>query len=161
VQNNRFYSILGPLKYKLGGVIAGLSTPAWPDLRLRIDGSADVKEFANVFALNVGNGKYSGGGFLQCPSALLTSGLLSVVTYHGMNRRYLLGTFLPQWQAGTQLTLVEHAHELNSKELEVSWNNGLVMGVEAEGELFFTPGPVKFIVLPKKLRIITLSQVLD
>lgn len=102
-----------------------------------------------VFSINVGNGKYSGGGMIQTPDAKIDDGILDVTLYSNLSK----------WTVITNLPKLYNGKILNAKgitgfkttSLKVSSNTPIYGEVDGE-----TIGDNQYIinVLPKSLNVI-------
>ena len=111
-----------------------------------IDG---VKISADVFSINVGNGRYCGGGMRQTPNALPDDGLLDVTIINGMGKLEIVRNLKILYDG----TILSHPKidGYKCKELKVSSDS--IIYAEADGEsLGHTP--VEFKIIPSSVRII-------
>jgi YegS/Rv2252/BmrU family lipid kinase len=111
-----------------------------------IDGA---KISADVFSINVGNGRYCGGGMRQTPNALPDDGLLDVTIINGMGKLEIIRNLKILYDG----TILSHPKidGYKCKELKVSSDS--IIYAEADGEsLGHTP--VEFKIIPSSIRII-------
>lgn len=80
VLSPRIKTVLGPVAYALGGVVAGVRMPQWA---VRVEVGDDLFD-GEALAVVVGNGPSFGGGRMLLPGASLSDGLLdaTVVPAH-------------------------------------------------------------------------------
>lgn len=113
---------------------------------LTIDGKTNS---CKVFSINVGNGRYCGGGMRQTPDALPDDGLLDITVIRDMSRIEVIKS-LKLLYDGTILS-----HQLvdgyRSNNLKVTSNQ--VMFAEADGETLGHT-PVEFSIIPAGINVI-------
>jgi YegS/Rv2252/BmrU family lipid kinase len=113
---------------------------------LTIDGKTSS---CKVFSINVGNGRYCGGGMRQTPDALPDDGLLDITVIRDMSRIEVIKS-LKLLYDGTILS-----HQLvdgyRSNNLKVTSNQ--VMFAEADGETLGHT-PVEFSIIPAGINVI-------
>jgi YegS/Rv2252/BmrU family lipid kinase len=111
-----------------------------------IDGT---KTRANIFSLNVGNGRYCGGGMRQTPFALPDDGLLDVTIIKGMGKLEIIRNLKILYDG----TILNHPKVSGYKCKEVSVSSDSVLSVEADGEsLGHTPAG--FTVVPLSINMV-------
>jgi YegS/Rv2252/BmrU family lipid kinase len=104
---------------------------------------------ANIFSLNVGNGRYSGGGMRQTPFALTDDGILDVTIIKGIGKIEIIRN-LPMLYNGT---ILNHPKVASYKCKKVSVSSDSVLYVDADGEsLGHTPAG--FTVIPLSINIV-------
>lgn len=159
VTENSAYKLFGAKKYAVAGAMVTLFGGSWPDFTVNIwkEGEEQVHEFTKVFSISIGNARFAGDGWVQCPNASPTSRTLSTVVSHDMSQTFLIGTFAPRWRKGTQLELGDNVKGFESETVEVSWSSGEERGVECDGELFYAMSPVQFSVRPGCLNVLTID----
>jgi YegS/Rv2252/BmrU family lipid kinase len=109
----------------------------------------DIKTEANIFSLNVGNGRYCGGGMRQTPFALPDDGLLDVTIIKGMGKIEIIRNLTILYDG----TILNHPKVTGYKCKKVSVSSDSVLYVEADGEsLGHTPA--EFTVIPLSINIV-------
>ena len=117
-----------------------------------IDGE---KISADVFSINVGNGKYCGGGMRQTPDALPDDGLLDVTVINGIGKIEIIMS-LKMLYDGTILTHPK-IDGYKCRNLKVSSDS--ILWAEADGEsLGHTPA--EFSIIPSGINIVYGSKVI-
>ena len=114
--------------------------------QLIIDGK---KIFADVFSINVGNGKYCGGGMRQTPNALPDDGFLDLTVINGMGKFEIIRNLKILYDG----TILSHpkVDGYRCKSLKVSSES--LLYAEADGEsLGHTP--VEFSIIPAGINIV-------
>ncbi len=103
-----------------------------------------------VFSMNIGIGKYSGGGMLQVPNAIPDDGLFNLTLIHKMSKLRILLNLYRLYNG----KLLEHpkisTHSGSSIKIIANGSSGL----ETDGEML-GDGPYEFRVIPKSLKIIS------
>jgi YegS/Rv2252/BmrU family lipid kinase len=120
---------------------------------ITIDGKSSQ---CNVFSVNVGNGRYCGGGMRQTPDAMPDDGLLDITVIRDMSRIEVIKS-LKLLYDGTILShpLVD-GYRCNN--LKVTSNS--VMFAEADGEsLGHTP--IEFSIIPAAINIIYGTKIIQ
>ncbi len=113
---------------------------------INIDGKSIM---ADVFSINVGNGKYCGGGMRQTPDALPNDGFLDVTIINGMGKFEIIRNLKILYDG----TILNHPkiNGYRCKNIKVSSDS--ILYIEADGEsLGHTPA--EFSILPSCLNII-------
>jgi YegS/Rv2252/BmrU family lipid kinase len=107
------------------------------------------KKSADVFSINVGNGKYCGGGMRQTPDALPDDGLLDVTVINGIGKIEIIRS-LKMLYDGTILT---HPKIDGYKCRNLKVSSDAILLAEADGEsLGHTPA--EFSIIPSGINII-------
>lgn len=160
VTDNSAYKIFGAKKYAVAGALVTLFGGSWPDFTVKVykEGVEAVHEFTKVFTMSIGNAKFAGDGWVQCPDGSPTSRTLNTVVSHDMSQTFLIGTFASKWRRGTQLELSDNVKGFESESVEVSWGSGEERGIECDGELFYAMSPVRFSVRPGILNVLTMDM---
>jgi YegS/Rv2252/BmrU family lipid kinase len=110
---------------------------------------------ADVFSINVGNGKYCGGGMRQTPDALPDDGLLDVTVINGIGKIEIILS-LKMLYDGTILTHPK-IDGYKCRNLKVSSDS--ILWAEADGEsLGHTPA--EFSIIPSGINIVYGSKVI-
>jgi diacylglycerol kinase (ATP) len=111
-----------------------------------IDG---VKINADVFSINVGNGRYCGGGMRQTPNALPDDGLLDVTIINGMGKIEIIRNLKILYDG----SILSHPKIDGYKCKNLKVNSDSIIYAEADGEsLGHTP--VEFRIIPASINII-------
>lgn len=111
-----------------------------------IDG---IRTEANIFSLNVGNGRYSGGGMRQTPLALPDDGLLDVTVIKEMGKIEIIRNLIKLYDG----TILNHPKVDSYKCQKVSVNSDSFLYVDADGESL-GHAPAEFTVLPLSINIV-------
>jgi len=118
-----------------------------------IDG---IKVDADVFSINVGNGRYCGGGMRQTPNALPDDGLLDVSVINGMGKIEIIRNLKILYDG----TILDHPKidGYRCKNLEVTSDS--IIYTEADGEsLGHTP--VEFSIIPACINIVYGTKIIQ
>jgi YegS/Rv2252/BmrU family lipid kinase len=111
-----------------------------------IDG---VKINADVFSINVGNGRYCGGGMRQTPNALPDDGLLDVTIINGMGKFEIIRNLKILYDG----SILNHPKIDGYKCKSLKVNSDSILYAEADGEsLGHTP--VEFKIIPASINVI-------
>lgn len=111
-----------------------------------IDG---VKHDAEIFSLNVGNGRYCGGGMRQTPHAIPDDGLLDVTVINGIGKFEIIRNLKILYDG----SILNHPKIDGYKCKNIKVSSESVIFVEADGEsLGHTPA--EFSINPLSVRII-------
>lgn len=104
---------------------------------------------ADVFSINVGNGRYCGGGMRQTPNALPDDGLLDVTIINGMGKLEIIRNLKILYDG----TILSHRKIDGYKCKNLKVNSDSIIYAEADGEsLGHTP--VEFSIIPACINII-------
>jgi YegS/Rv2252/BmrU family lipid kinase len=118
-----------------------------------IDG---VKSNADVFSINVGNGRYCGGGMRQTPDALPNDGLLDVTIINGMGKFEIIRNLKILYDG----TILSHPKIDGYKCKNIKVNSDSLMYTEADGEsLGHTPA--EFSILPSSINIVYGTKIIQ
>ena len=107
------------------------------------------KNSAEVFSINVGNGKFCGGGMRQTPNALPDDGLLDVTVINGIGKIEIIRSLKMLYDG----TILSHpkVDGYRCRNLKVSSDS--IIWVEADGEsLGHTPA--EFSIIPSAINIV-------
>jgi YegS/Rv2252/BmrU family lipid kinase len=111
-----------------------------------IDGK---KSTCNIFSINVGNGRYCGGGMRQTPDALPDDGLLDITVIKEMGRIEIIRNLKILYDG----TILSHPKVDGYRSTNISVTSESILYAEADGEsLGHTP--VEFSVIPAAINII-------
>ena len=109
----------------------------------------DEKITADVFSLNVGNGRYCGGGMRQTPRALPDDGLLDVTIINGMGKFEIIRNLKILYDG----TILRHPKIDGYKCKNIKVSSKSAMYAEADGESLGQT-PVEFSIIPAGISII-------
>jgi YegS/Rv2252/BmrU family lipid kinase len=130
-----FYNLLTSL-------ISYKNTPA----EIIIDG---IKKHANVFSVNIGNGRYCGGGMRQTPNAVPYDGLLDVTIINGMGKFEIIRNLKILYDG----TILSHPKIEGYKCKNISVTSASIIHTEADGEsLGHTPA--EFGIIPAAINVV-------
>jgi YegS/Rv2252/BmrU family lipid kinase len=130
-----FYNLLTSL-------MAYKNTPA----EIIIDGETS---HADIFSLNVGNGRYCGGGMRQTPRAVPYDGLLDVTIIKGMGKFEIIRNLKILYDG----RILQHRKIDGYKCKSVKVSSEIPMYAEADGESLGQT-PVEFSIIPDALNIV-------
>ncbi len=126
----------------LSSLILYRNTPA----EITIDGK---KVSSRVFSINVGNGRYCGGGMRQTPDALPDDGLLDITVIKEMGKFEILKSLKLLYDG----TILSHPKIDGYRTTSLSITSDSLLYIEADGEsLGHTP--VEFSIMPLAVNII-------
>jgi YegS/Rv2252/BmrU family lipid kinase len=104
---------------------------------------------ANVFSVNIGNGRYCGGGMRQTPEALPNDGLLDMTIINGMGKFEIIRNLKILYDG----SILSHPKIRGYKCKNIKISSKDIMYAEADGEsLGHTPA--EFSIVPSALRIV-------
>lgn len=116
------------------------------EAEIEIDGK---KISANIFSVNIGNGRYCGGGMRQTPDAVPDDGLLDVTIINGMGKFEIIRNLKILYDG----TILSHPKILGYKGKNIKVRSDSVLFTEADGEsLGHTPA--EFSIIPSGIRIV-------
>jgi YegS/Rv2252/BmrU family lipid kinase len=118
-----------------------------------VDGNMST---ADVFSINVGNGRYCGGGMRQTPEAIPDDGLLDVTVINGIGKIEIIRSLKMLYDG----TILSHPkiNGYRCRNLKVSSDSPL--WVEADGEsLGHTPA--EFTIIPSGINIVYGSRIIQ
>jgi YegS/Rv2252/BmrU family lipid kinase len=104
---------------------------------------------ADVFSLNVGNGRYCGGGMRQTPRALPDDGLLDVTIINGMGKFEIIRNLKILYDG----TILRHPKIDGYKCKNIKVSSESVMFAEADGESLGQT-PVEFSIIAEGINIV-------
>ena len=114
------------------------------------------KNTCNVFSINVGNGRYCGGGMRQTPDALPDDGLLDITVIREMGRVEIIRNLKILYDG----TILSHPKVDGYRSTNLIVDSETVMYAEADGEsLGHTP--VEFSVIPAAIRIVYATKLIQ
>lgn len=104
---------------------------------------------ADIFSLNVGNGRYCGGGMRQTPRAVPTDGLLDVTIINGMGKFEIIRNLKILYNG----RILQHPKIDGYKCKNIKVNSKTAMYAEADGESLGQT-PAEFGIIPEALKIV-------
>jgi len=111
---------------------------------------------ANVFSVNIGNGRYCGGGMRQTPHALPDDGLLDVTIINGMGKFEIIRNLKILYDG----SILDHPKVQGYKCKNVKVSSDSIIYTEADGEsLGHTPA--EFNILPSVINIIYDTRIIQ
>jgi YegS/Rv2252/BmrU family lipid kinase len=115
-----------------------------------VDITIDEKTIrAKVFSINVGNGRYCGGGMRQTPDALPDDGLFDITVIKEMGRIEIIKSLQLLYNG----TIMSHPKVNGYRSNNLKVNSDSLLYIEADGEsLGHTP--VEFSIIPSAVNII-------
>jgi YegS/Rv2252/BmrU family lipid kinase len=118
-----------------------------------IDGE---KTEANVFSINVGNGRYCGGGMRQTPNAIPYDGLLDVTIINGMGKFEIIRNLKILYDG----TILSHPKINGYKCKNIKVSSDSIIYTEADGEsLGHTPA--EFSIIPSGINIVYGTKIIQ
>ena len=113
---------------------------------LTIDG---VENTSRIFSVNIGNGRYCGGGMRQTPDALPDDGLLDITVIKGMGRIEIIKALKILYDG----TILSHPKVDGYRASHCKITSDSLLYAEADGEsLGHTP--VEFSIIPSSVNIV-------
>lgn len=104
---------------------------------------------ANIFSVNIGNGRYCGGGMRQTPDALPNDGLLDVTIINGMGKLEIIRNLKILYDG----TILSHPKIEGYKCRNIKVSSDSILYTEADGEsLGHTPA--EFSIIPSAINIV-------
>ena len=120
------------------------------DLKIKINGTELCGKFLSI---SIGNGKYSGGGMMQTPDAIIDDGMLDVTIYEDMPKSKVVKNVKKLYD-GT-VTKVSGVKTFRCKTLQIeNLNPQSVIFAETDGEIIGN-GPYTITVMHKVLNILS------
>lgn len=111
---------------------------------------------ADVFSINIGNGRYCGGGMRQTPEALPDDGLLDVTIIKGMGKFEIIRNLKILYDG----TILNHPKIDGYKCKNVKVSSSSVIYTEADGEsLGHTPA--EFSIIPSSINIVYGAKIIQ
>jgi YegS/Rv2252/BmrU family lipid kinase len=118
-----------------------------------IDGE---KIIADVFSINIGNGRYCGGGMRQTPDALPNDGFFDVTIINGMGKIEIIRNLKILYDG----SILDHPKIDGYKCRNLKVNSDSLIYTEADGEsLGHTP--VEFNIIPASINIIYATSIIQ
>lgn len=109
----------------------------------------DERINADVFSVNIGNGRYSGGGMSQTPDALPDDGLLDVTIINNMGKIEIIRNLKLLYDG----TILSHPKIDGYRCRKMAVTSKSLLYADADGETLGHT-PVEFTIIPSGLRII-------
>jgi YegS/Rv2252/BmrU family lipid kinase len=114
------------------------------------------KKSADVFSINVGNGKYCGGGMRQTPDAIPDDGLLDVTVINGIGKFEIIRSLKMLYDG----TILSHPKIDGYKCRNLKVSSETILWAEADGEsLGHTPA--EFSIIPSGINIVYGSKAIQ
>ena len=114
---------------------------------IEIDGESYNRK---IFSLNVGIGKYNGGGMIQVPHAIADDGLYSITLIKKIGKLNVLANMKKLYNG----TIVNHSKVETYMAKTVQIDGSSLIKVETDGESL-GHGPVSFQIIPRSIRVIS------
>ncbi|MGD0581929.1 MAG: diacylglycerol kinase family protein [Bacteroidales bacterium] len=137
-----FYNLLASL-------VSYRKTPA----QITVDGTTTS---AKVFSINVGNGRYCGGGMRQTPEALPDDGLLDVTVIREMGRLEIIRNLKLLYDG----TILSHPKVDGYRTKKINISTESLLFAEADGELLGHT-PAEFTIIPASLYIVYATRLIQ
>jgi diacylglycerol kinase (ATP) len=111
---------------------------------------------ADVFSVNIGNGRYCGGGMRQTPDALPDDGFLDVTIINGMGKFEIIRNLKILYDG----TILSHPKIDGYKCKNIKVSSDLIIFTEADGEsLGHTPA--EFSIIPASINVIYETRIIQ
>lgn len=136
----------GPLLY-FYNIFRSLLSYKSKKAAIEIDGTTYLRK---VFSLNVGIGKYNGGGMIQVPHAIADDGLYSITLIKKMGKLNILANVKRLYDG----SIVTHSKVETYMAKSVQIDGSTPLHLETDGETL-GHGPVSFQIIPKSVRVIS------
>lgn len=114
---------------------------------IEIDGTAFNRK---VFLLNVGIGKYNGGGMIPVPHAIADDGLYSITLIRKIGKLNVLANIKKLYNG----TIISHSKVETYMARSVQINDSSKLKIETDGESLGN-GPVSFEIIPRSVTVIS------
>jgi YegS/Rv2252/BmrU family lipid kinase len=121
--------------------------------QITIDGKTSS---ARVFSINVGNGRYCGGGMRQTPEAVPDDGLLDVTVLKEMGRLEIIRNLKLLYDG----TILSHPKADGYRTSKISISTESILYAEADGELLGHT-PVEFTIIPASVKIVYATRLIQ
>jgi len=126
----------------LSSLISYRNTPA----EITIDGKTSK---AKIFSINVGNGRYCGGGMRQTPDAIPDDGLLDITVIKEMGKIEIIRNLHLLYDG----TILSHPKVDGYRSTNLKVNSDSLLYLEADGESL-GHAPAEFSILPSAVNIV-------
>lgn len=114
---------------------------------IEIDGTSYNR---NIFSLNVGIGKYNGGGMIQVPHAIADDGLYSITLIKKIGKLNVIANMKKLYNG----TITQHSKVETYMAKSVQIDGSTLLKVETDGESL-GHGPVRFEIIPRSVTVIS------
>ena len=114
---------------------------------IEIDGTSYNRK---IFSLNVGIGKYNGGGMIQVPHAIADDGLYSITLIKKIGKLNVIANMKKLYNG----TITQHSKVETYMAKSVQIDGSTLLKVETDGESL-GHGPVRFEIIPRSVTVIS------
>ena len=114
---------------------------------IEIDGTSYNRK---IFSLNVGIGKYNGGGMIQVPHAIADDGLYSITLIKKIGKLNVIANMKKLYNG----TITQHSKVETYMARSVQIDGSALLKVETDGESL-GHGPVSFEIIPRSVTVIS------
>ena len=114
---------------------------------IEIDGTSYNRK---IFSLNVGIGKYNGGGMIQVPHAIADDGLYSITLIKKIGKLNVIANMKKLYNG----TITQHSKVETYMARSVQIDGSALLKVETDGESL-GHGPVSFKIIPRSVTVIS------
>jgi YegS/Rv2252/BmrU family lipid kinase len=114
---------------------------------IEIDGTSYIRK---IFSLNVGIGKYNGGGMIQVPHAIADDGLYSITLIKKIGKLNVIANMKKLYNG----KITQHSKVETYMARSVQINGSSLLKVETDGESL-GHGPVSFEIIPRSVTVIS------
>jgi diacylglycerol kinase family enzyme len=114
---------------------------------IEIDGTSYNRK---IFSLNVGIGKYNGGGMIQVPHAIADDGLYSITLIKKIGKLNVIANMKKLYNG----KITQHSKVETYMARSVQINGSSLLKVETDGESL-GHGPVSFEIIPRSVTVIS------
>jgi YegS/Rv2252/BmrU family lipid kinase len=114
---------------------------------IEIDGTSYIRK---IFSLNVGIGKYNGGGMIQVPHAIADDGLYSITLIKKIGKLNVIANIKKLYNG----KITQHSKVETYTARSVQINGSSLLKVETDGESL-GHGPVSFEIIPRSVTVIS------
>lgn len=135
----------GKLLY-LYNLISGLLFFKSKNIQLTVD---DRQHENKMFSMNIGNGRFCGGGMKQTPEALPNDGLLDVTVINDMKKTEIVKSIRCLYDG----SILSNRHVDNYKARHLTIESNALLYVEADGESFGHT-PAEFGIIPQAVNMV-------
>ncbi len=104
----------------------------------------------NIFSLNIGIGKYNGGGMIQVPHAIADDGLYSITLIRKMGKLNVLVNLKRLYNG----SIIKHSRVETYMARSVEIGGSPLLMIETDGESL-GHGPIRFQIIPRSVRVIS------
>ena len=114
---------------------------------IEIDGTSYNRK---IFSLNVGIGKYNGGGMIQVPHAIADDGLYSITLIKKIGKLNVIANMKKLYNGN----IVNHSKVETYMAKSVQIDGSSLLKLETDGESL-GHGPVRFEIIPRSVRVVS------